>query len=609
MDAVFFAKVAAFVLYLGMMIFIGLRSASKNNSSADFFLGGRKVGPWVTALSAEASDSSAWLLMGLPGLCYLGGVQESLWTAVGLIAGTYISWLFVAKPLRKCSITFGDSITIPEFLSNRFNDKSHILSIVSVIFIVLFFTIYTASGFVACAKLFNSVFGLNYYAGLAIGLVVILCYTVTGGYSAVCKTDFVQGLLIFIAFVVSTLIAIVALGGPSEAYTAVKDFGTQALEGNFGVPVAENYAGNATYKGMSIISALAWGLGYLGMPHIIVRFMGIRSNKEIKKARRIGISWMLISYIGAILIGTMGTAYLLKTSNTFLSNGKSIEKIEKINKFYDAAYDSTKRTEDMPKDLAVEKVEDKETKEVYEIVTFTEEGATEKTVMKQKAVAGKEGIVVVKNEDGKLEYKELSKETENLKVEAVYKNGGDSEIVFSKTMDNMYFPFLAGIFLCAILAAAMSTADSQLLAASSAVSQDIFKGLIKKDAEEKDVMTVSRVTVFLIALVALLLSLNENSSIFSLVSFAWSGFGGTFGPLVLLALYWKRTTAPGAIAGLICGGVTDVVWYYVFKPQTGLYEIVPAFIVCLVVTVIVSLLTKPDAEVQAKFDAYKKLED
>ena len=189
MDLQLIAKIAAFVLYLGMMIFIGLRSASKNTSSADFFLGGRKVGPWVSALSAEASDSSAWLLMGLPGLCYLGGVKEAFWTAIGLIIGTYLSWLFVAKPLRKCSITFGDSITIPEFLSNRFNDKSHVLSSVSVLFIVLFFTIYTASGFVACAKLFNSVFGLNYYAGLAIGLVVILCYTVTGGYTAVCTTD------------------------------------------------------------------------------------------------------------------------------------------------------------------------------------------------------------------------------------------------------------------------------------------------------------------------------------------------------------------------------------------------------------------------------------
>ncbi len=496
MTAQMIAKIAAFVIYLGIMIYVGLRNASKNNSSADFFLGGRKVGPWVTALSAEASDSSAWLLMGLPGLCYLGGVQESIWTAVGLIVGTYLSWLFVAKPLRKCSITFGDSITIPEFLSNRFKDKSHILSIVSVIFIVLFFTIYTASGFVACAKLFNSVFGLNYHAGLAIGLVVILCYTITGGYTAVCTTDFLQGSLIFIAFIVSTLIVVFSIGGVGDSINVFKNF--QELAGT------ELKA----FDGMGIISALAWGLGYFGMPHIIVRFMGIRSNSEVGKARRIGIIWMIISYIGAILIGTLGTVYLKKFGITL---------------------DSV-----------------------------------------------------------------------------------SAETVFSETMKNMYPAFIAGIFLCAILAASMSTADSQLLAASSAVSQDIFKGLIKKNAEEKEVMIISRFTVFLIALIALLLSLNPNSSIFSLVSFAWSGFGGTFGPLILLSLYWKRTTAPGAIAGLICGGITDVVWHYIPASVAkifGLYEILPAFIVCLVVTVLVSLLTKPDAEVLTKFEEYKKMED
>ena len=499
MTAQFIAKLLAFVLYLGIMIYVGLKNASKNNSSADFFLGGRKVGPWVTALSAEASDSSAWLLMGLPGLCYLGGIQESVWTAVGLIIGTYLSWLFVAKPLRKCSIAFGDSITIPEFLSNRFKDKTHLLSIVSVIFIVLFFTIYTASGFVACAKLFNSVFGLNYHAGLAIGLVVILCYTITGGYTAVCTTDFIQGSLIFVAFVISTIIVIFSIGSGNSPVSVSDVFN------NF-----QTLAGTElqSFNGMGIVSALAWGLGYFGMPHIIVRFMGIRSNSEIGKARRIGIVWMVISYIGAILIGTLGTVYLKK---------------------YGITLDSV-----------------------------------------------------------------------------------SAETVFSATMQNMYPAFIAGIFLCAILAASMSTADSQLLAASSAVSQDIFKGLIKKDAEEKDVLNVSRFTVFLIALIALFMSLNPNSSIFSLVSFAWSGFGGTFGPLVLLALYWKRTTAAGAIAGLVCGGIVDVIWHYIpasVAPIFGLYEIVPAFLACLVVTVIVSICTKQDEEVAAKFEEYKKMED
>ena len=512
------AKIIAFVIYLGFMIYIGLRSAGKNNSSADFFLGGRKIGPWVTALSAEASDSSAWLLMGLPGLCYLGGIKETFWTALGLCAGTYLAWLFIAKPLRKCSVAFGDSITIPEFLSNRFKDGTHLLSIISVFFIVLFFTIYTASGFVACAKLLNSVFGLPYHAGLAIGLVVILCYTITGGYTAVCTTDFVQGTLIFVAFVISGTIIVFAVGGPAEAIHAVKAFDAQALSGDFGEAMKNAFGANSSFSAMNIISALSWGLGYFGMPHIIVRFMGIDSASSIKTARRIGISWMLISYIGTFIIGTVGTAYLL--NHGILLNGGE------------------------------------------QILTYIT---------------------------------------------------GDAETVFSATMQKMYPAFIAGLFLCAILAASMSTADSQLLAASSAVSRDIYKGLIKKDAAEKDVLNIGRFVVFLIALIALLLSLNPNSSIFGLVSYAWAGFGATFGPLILLALYWKNMTAKGAIAGMIAGGIVVVAWHQIpasVAPIFGLYEILPGFIVCLAVSVIVSLLDKnKDKEMLDEFKAYKEMKD
>ena len=512
------AKIIAFVIYLGFMIYIGLRSAGKNNSSADFFLGGRKIGPWVTALSAEASDSSAWLLMGLPGLCYLGGIKETFWTALGLCAGTYLAWLFIAKPLRKCSVAFGDSITIPEFLSNRFKDGTHLLSIISVFFIVLFFTIYTASGFVACAKLLNSVFGLPYHAGLAIGLVVILCYTITGGYTAVCTTDFVQGTLIFVAFVISGTIIVFAVGGPAEAIHAVKAFDAQALSGDFGEAMKNAFGANSSFSAMNIISALSWGLGYFGMPHIIVRFMGIDSASSIKTARRIGISWMLISYIGTFIIGTVGTAYLL--NHGILLNGGE------------------------------------------QILTYIT---------------------------------------------------GDAETVFSATMQKMYPAFIAGLFLCAILAASMSTADSQLLAASSAVSRDIYKGLIKKDAAEKDVLNIGRFVVFLIALIALLLSLNPNSSIFGLVSYAWAGFGATFGPLILLALYWKNMTAKGAIAGMIAGGIVVVAWHQIpasVAPIFGLYEILPGFIVCLAVSVIVSLLDKnKDKEMINEFKAYKEMKD
>jgi len=528
MDSTMIAKICAFVLYLGFMIYIGLRNANKNNNAKGFFLGGREVGPWVTALSAEASDSSAWLLMGLPGLCYLGGIKETFWTALGLIAGTYLNWLFVAKPLRKCSITFGDSITIPQFFTNRFKDKTHILSVLSVVLIVFFFTIYTASGFVACAKLFNSVFGLPYHAGLAIGLVVILCYTITGGYTAVCTTDFVQGTLIFVSFVISAAIAVISLGGPTQAIEAVRSFDANALAGNFGEALKNAFGANSEYKGIAILSALAWGLGYFGMPHIIVRFMGISSNAEVKKARRIGTVWMVVSYVGTFLIGTLGTAYLLNHGTLLgVESGAVIEGVS----------------------------------------TF-----------------------------------------------------GDAETVFSAVMQNMYPSFIAGIFLCAILAASMSTADSQLLAASSAVSCDIYKGLIKKDADEKTVLNVSRFTVFFISLIALLLSLDPSSSIFSLVSYAWAGFGATFGPLILLALYWKNMTAKGAIAGLIGGGVVVVLWHNLkniispevlsANPILTLYEIVPGFVVCLVLAVVVSMLDKnKNLQMLEDFDDYKKMAD
>ncbi len=504
------AKIIAFVLYLGFMIYIGLRNAKKNNSPKDFFLGGRKVGPFVTALSAEASDSSAWLLMGLPGLCYLGGIKETFWTALGLIVGTYLNWLFVARPLRKCTVSFGDSITIPEFFSNRFKDKSHVISIISVIFIVFFFTIYTASGFVACAKLFRSVFGLNYYVGLIIGLIVILSYTILGGYTAVCTTDFVQGTLIFVAFVISSVIAVVALGGAGNAMAAVSDFSQRAISGQFGEEMMAKFSANQSYGAMAIVSALAWGLGYFGMPHIIIRFMGIRSGEEVKTARRIGTVWMVISYIGTFIIGTLGTVYL---AGGDLSNP------------------------------------------------------------------------------------------------AMLLTGGFEETVFSETMLKMYPAFIAGLFLCAILAASMSTADSQLLSASSAISLDIYKSMINKDADEKKVLNVSRITVLIIAAVAFCLSLNPNSSIFGLVSYAWAGFGSTFGPLVLLSLFWRNATKQGAIAGLIGGGVTVVLWHNLSGGIFNLYEIVPGFVVCLVLAVIVSLCTKKDPEVLAEFDSYKKSND
>ena len=514
------AQLIAFILYLGLMVFVGIKQAKDNNSAADFFLGGRKLGPWVTALSAEASDSSAWVLMGLPGLCYVGGFKETFWTAIGLIAGTYLAWLIIAKPLRKCSIAFDDAITIPEFLSKRFNDKSHVLSIISVLLIVFFFTIYTASGFVACAKLFRSVFGLNWYVGLSIGFVIILSYTILGGYKAVCTTDFIQGSLIFAAFIVSGIVIVASLGGVGNAVSQVQTFTDKALSGEFGKTLLDTFTKNNTFSPMFAISAFAWCLGYFGMPHIIIRFMGCRSNKEIKTARRVGITWMIIAYIGTFIIGTLGTAYLYKHGIILGANAEEVTA---------------------------------------------------------------QGITAL--------------------------GSGTQEAVFSETMIRMFPAFIAGIFLCAILAASMSTADSQLLTASSAIGQDIFKGFIKKDASDKEVLLVSRISVFVIAVIGALLSLNPNSSIFKLVSQAWAGFGGTFGPIILLALYWRGTTAAGAIAGLIAGAATDIIWQNLHGGIFDVYEILPAFIVCLIVTIVVSLFTKKDEEVLAKFDAYKAMED
>ncbi len=504
MDSNMISIILAFVLYLSFMVVTGMRYMKKNETSSDFFLGGRKVGPWMTALSAEASDMSGWLLMGLPGVAYLGGMKEAFWTALGLVIGTYLNWLIVAKPLRKCTVAYKDSVTMPEFFTHRFKDKSRVLSTIAVILIIFFFTIYTASGFVACAKLFNSVFGMDYHLGLLIGVIVILAYTILGGYLAVCATDFIQGTLMFFALIIVSAIMLAVLGGPAEAMAKVGEFSQRAMSGEFGAEMQAKFTANQHYGIIPIVSAIAWGLGYFGMPHILVRFMGIRSNKDVALSRRIATVWVVIAFAGALLVGSLGTVYHL------------------------------------PQVLS--------------------------------PVA--------------------------------------AETVFSVSIQSMFPAFIAGIFLCAILAAAMSTADSQLLVASSAFSHDIYKGLIKKDATPAQILTVSRVAVLAISAIAFVLAWDETSSIFGLVSYAWAGFGATFGPLVLLALFWRGATAKGAIAGLVVGGITVVVWHNLQGGIFAVYEILPAFILCLAAAVVVSLLDKDkDPEMLAEFDAYRRMED
>src|SRR5574344_2027523 len=372
MSATMILQLIAFVMYLVMMILIGFKFMKNSNSSEDFYLGGRNLGPWTTALSAEASDMSGWLLMGLPGVAYLTGMKSAFWTAVGLELGTYLNWLLVAKPLRKYSIACGDSITIPEFFTN-----------------------YTASGFVSCGKLLSSVFGIPYIWAVVIGMAVILIYTVLGGYLAVCTTDFVQGTLMFLALIVTSIVMIAVLGGPADAAAKVNAFGAQFLN-----PFVDDGTG---FGAKDIISSLGWGLGYFGMPHILVRFMGIRSNKEIAISRRIAMIWVTLAFIGALVIGAFAKVYLLP--------------------------------------------------EVLE--------------------------------------------------------GTQSETVVIETLKKMYPAFLSGIFLCAILAAAMSTADSQLLVAASAFSEDFCATVLGKKLTPKATVRISRITILVIAAVAFVLRSEE----------------------------------------------------------------------------------------------------
>jgi sodium/proline symporter len=483
----------AFAIYLILMLAIGWRTSRKNSDDKDFFIGARATGPWITALSAEASDMSGWLLMALPGVAYLGGMKEAFWTAVGLTIGTYLNWFFVAKRLRKYTIHAGDSITIPEFFTNRFKDKSHLLALVSVIFILIFFTIYTASGFMACADLFSSVFGMDYFYALLLGAIIVLAYTVMGGYLAVCSTDFVQGSMMFAALLITAVVGILSMGGVSGTVDKV------------GLDILNPFHNNPEqpFGAMDIISALSWGLGYFGMPHILVRFMGLRSNHDVKASRRIAMVWVVFAFLGALLVGVLGRAYLVSP-------------------------------------LAA----------------------------------------------------------------------GAQETVFIETIMQMYPAFIAGLFLCGILAAAMSTADSQLLVAASAFSRDIYMGFLNKKADEKQMLLMSRVVVFAVAVIAVFLATDRDSSIFTMVSYAWAGFGATFGPLVLLSLFWKKVTRNGALSGLIVGGITVIVWKHLHGGIFELYELAPGFAACLIIAVLVSLLdTHNDPEVEAEYEAYTKMGD
>ena len=493
-----------FFLYIAIMIGIGFLFYSKSNSHSEYILGGRGMNVWVTALSAQASDMSGWLLLGLPGLAYAStlGTTEAIWTAIGLALGTYINWLIVAKPLRKYTQVANNSLTIPEFLQNRFQDKSGLLRIIPAVFILIFFLIYTASGFVSGAKLFNLVFGIDYTVALIISIVIIVTYTFLGGFKAVCWTDLVQGIMMFCAVIIVAAVMYTSLNN-------VETFDVADLPKIMMFP-----DGSAeSYTWMGIIGAVAWGLGYFGQPHILVRFMAIKSPKEVRPARIIAMVWVLISLAAAVLVGYLGRPYF--------------------------------------------------------------------DILHQPLAAGAE------------------------------------ETIFMVSVTKIFPIVIASILLSAILAAIMSTADSQLLVAASAVSGDFYKEFINKNATDKQLVWISRLTVVGIAILAGIFAANPNSSVFEIVSHAWAGFGAAFGPIILCALFWKRTNAKGAIAGIISGGVVALVWAYMSNiaglfgvtelPKIfSLYEIVPGFIVSLAFIFAVSLATeKPSAEMLEQFERVK----
>ena len=493
----------AIVVYLLAMLGVGVWFAKKNNSVDDFYLGGRKLGPFVTAMSAEASDMSSWLLMGLPGVAYLTGLAEASWTAIGLAVGTYINWLIVARRIRRYSQQL-NAITVPQFFSKRWGDERNLLSAIAAVIIIIFFIPYMASGFSACGKLFHTLFGTDYVTAMLISAAVIVIYTVMGGFLAASTTDLVQSIIMTVALIVVLGFGVTQAGGMD----AVMD-NARSMAGYLSLShIYDPASGNSNpYSILTICSLLAWGLGYFGMPHILLRFMAIEDEKKLALSRRVATIWVVISMGVAIFIGVVGNA--------------------------------------MTKAGALEQLEDSET------------------------------IIV--------------------RIANLISNHG------------VLAALLAGIILAGILAATMSTADSQLLAASSSVSQNLAVEFLHLKISEKKSVVVARGTMVVVSLIAAFLARDPDSSVFRVVSFAWAGFGAAFGPVVLFALFWKRSNQWGALAGMIVGGAMVFIWKYQIAPMGGawgIYELLPAFVAACLAIVVVSLLTgAPSESVQKDFEA------
>jgi len=512
--------VIAILIYFIVVLTIGFAYARRSNSSSsEYFLGGRKVGPWFTALSAEASDMSGYLLMGLPGLAYFSGAADVGWTAIGLAIGTYLNWLLVAKRLRRYSERANDSITLPGFFSNRFHDKQNLVGTVAAIIILIFFCVYCGSCFVTCGKLFHTLFGLDYTVMMVFGAIIVFLYTMVGGYLSVVATDFIQGCLMFFALAVVVIGSITMAGGvgPTAAflsdipgYLSMTSMAIPAVDAE-GMQLVENGAPvfdvPSKYGLLTIISTMSWGLGYFGMPQVLVRFMGIRTDKEIRQSRIIAIVWVVISMFCAVMIGLIGR-FLIPT----------------------------------------------------ELLT-------------QSAA---ENIFIV--------------------------------------LSRMMLPsFLCGIVVSGILAASMSSASSYLLITGSSVAENIFRGLFKKDATDDQVLIVSRITLAAVLLFGIFVAWNENSVIFTVVSYAWAGLGASFGPLMLFSLYWRRTNKAGAIAGMITGASMVLIWHNFIKPLGGvfgIYELLPSFLLgCLAIVIVSKLTAEPSQEILDEFDHYMDEDD
>lgn len=501
------SEMIAFICYLCLVLGVGIYffirgKKNSNGGDKDYFLGGRNMNGWVAALSAGASDMSAWVLMGLPGSIYLYGLGQ-VWISVGLLLGTIAAWIFIAPRLRRASISANDAITIPQFLSGRFQTKSHALQVICAIIFIVAYCVYSASSIVACGDLFNTIFGTDKTITMAVATVIILVYTLLGGFNAVCWTDFFQGLLMLAALMVTPIIACFVMKTPNFAPMA-----EVVTDANYYNVLS---SGKMDWKSIAdILSGFGWGLGYFGMPHILVRYMAIKSEKEMKKSRVIGICWTTLILAMASVVGIVGHEYL--------------------------------------------------------------------------------GTV-------------LSADTKSL--------------VFVTMVRDICPPLIAGVLLSAILAASMSTADSQLLASSSAFASDVYKPIIRKklfkveENSDAGMMAAGRIVVAFISVVAFLIAINPKcEGIMALVECAWAAFGAAFGPTIILALYWKRFTYNGAIAGIVVGFVTDALWYVFLSSSTGLYEIIPGFFMSLIAAVVVSLIDKaPSKEVVAMFEESKKMTD